>query len=373
MRKIRLSLVLIILLLALAGPALAELGGHELPLAEGGLAYEINPDPQGLLWISDYSAGEIWRIDPAGGSAAVYAVGGGPSDAHHDGAGMLWWGDADIGEIKRMPVAGGNITSTTVTAASGFYGSGMDGSGRLWLTDITLPKLYSLDTQTDDQCTYTLPDLMTSDYLVASGDFVWMGDKANGRIARLQISTNDFITWNLDSGASPEGLALENPERLWWVDYYLEEVGVLDATAKTVTTYTLPVQGFPRMISLRQGLAWFSLENAGFGVLDPAAAEGTSRPVEPQPGKLFPDPGSCLKGTESVTGSANPVPLQTNWAEVVFPTLYRGGGWTIYELEAGAKPWGIAALEETWVVDQGRQKLVRTRQSYPVYLPMIQK
>lgn len=371
MRKILISLILI-LPLALAGPALADLGGQELELTVGGLAYELNPDAQGLLWVTDFQAGEIWRVDPTDGSAAVYAVGGNPSDARRHGD-MLYWGDTLTNAIMRMPVAGGNITTTTVTSASGFYGSGIDGNGSLWLTDITLSRLYNLDPLADNLCTYTLPDGMTSDYLVADGDFIWLGDKINERIARLQISNNDFLTWNLAPGSYPEGLALENPERLWWMDYYRWEAGVLDVTARTVTTYTLPVSKYPLMISLSQGLVWFSLEDFGFGVLDPIAAVGTTRSADPQPGELYPD-DPCVKIKPEVTGSAMPVPVQAGWTDVIYPTRHKGGGWTIYELPADTKPWGIAALDEIWVVDQGRQMLVRTgAEVHAVYLPVILK
>ena len=59
------------------------------------------------------------------------------------------------------------------------------------------------------------------------------------------------------------------------------------------------------------------------------------------------------------------------------PTLLvDAGGWTVYGLPAGSKPWGIAeAASNVWIADRGHQKLLRVSESQPparrVYLPLV--
>ena len=46
---------------------------REDSLAPTGIAYEINPDAHGNLWITDYGANQIWRVHPATGAVTVYS------------------------------------------------------------------------------------------------------------------------------------------------------------------------------------------------------------------------------------------------------------------------------------------------------------
>ena len=39
--------------------------GNEVDLTPDGYVYELNPDPQGNLWLSEFHANQVWQINPA--------------------------------------------------------------------------------------------------------------------------------------------------------------------------------------------------------------------------------------------------------------------------------------------------------------------
>jgi len=77
----RILLIAMLCLLCLAvvvnpgGITRAALPAQELPLKPNGYAYEVNPDSNGILWVSDWydgKAGEIRGINPLDGSYTVF-------------------------------------------------------------------------------------------------------------------------------------------------------------------------------------------------------------------------------------------------------------------------------------------------------------
>ena len=63
MRKILVVIVCLVLIFGSTLPAAADLLVQEADLNPDGTAYEVNPDQQGGLWISDYWAGEVWYVN----------------------------------------------------------------------------------------------------------------------------------------------------------------------------------------------------------------------------------------------------------------------------------------------------------------------
>src|SRR4030042_1181684 len=78
----------------------------EARLNSDGLAYELNIDEAGKLWISDFKAKQIWGVDPINGSYEVYTVSGSPVDARQAG-GWLWWADGQSNLIGEISPSGG--------------------------------------------------------------------------------------------------------------------------------------------------------------------------------------------------------------------------------------------------------------------------
>ena len=267
------------ILLALAVPAWAGLGAQETPLSPAGLAYEINLDSQGTLWISDGIAGEIRAFDSSSGAYTTYLVNGVPSDARGDGTGDAWWADFNSNQLGRLSASANQATIWEIPGSTGLFGTTIDNSGDVWVSDCCDAFIYELDPDTNQLCTYALPDGGMSEYLYHNGQQLWFGDYVNGRIVRLEGAT--FTWWTLPSGSYPRELALDGSGKVWWTDTDGGYIGRLDPVAGEITTFTPPTAGSPLMLALVSGKVWYSQQDpGGVVVLDPAVATGTQTPFK---------------------------------------------------------------------------------------------
>lgn len=375
MQRMRVFLSIVVVFLSLtpglsrASSPLAGLSAQETPLDPAGAAYEVNPDSQGILWVSDSAAGEIRRVDPSDGGYTIYHVGGLPSDARSDGAGMLWWADTASGKVGRLTTADGKASLWTIPGSSGVYGTALDGSGRLWVTDNSLSFLYRLSLSASEVCTYTLPMIAASDYLVAAGSQVWLEDRVNGQIGRLNVNTSTFTWWSLPSGSRPTGLALDGQGNLWWADPLQGELARLAPGSNRVTRYTQSAVQNPTMLALSDGRVWYT-DQTRVGVLDPSLFSGSTLTITPYNQV---SPPSCATLAPPSQRTITPATGQAVWASVTYPLLSSRTGWQVFQLPQGATAWGIAALESVWLVDQGRQVLAKLPKETEsrVYLPLV--
>jgi streptogramin lyase len=373
MRKFRLIVIILLSLVAGLGltvGALAALSSQETPLNPTSVAFEINPDSQGLLWITEYQAGEVRRVNPSNGNFTVYPVGGHPSDARSDGTGMLWWGDTDTPLVGRLNTTNGQVSEWTIPGGGGTYGTALDGSGGIWVADYIFSFLYHLRPSASEVCTYTLPADAASAYLLVNGSQVWLGDTNNGRIGRLETNTNTFTWWALPSSSSPLGLAMDGAGVLWWADKVQGGLGRLTPGSGQVITYTQSTLQTPTMIALSAGKVWYT-DQSRIGVLDPAHATGHAFTVTPS-SQVSPPLCKALAApsTRTIVSTSG----QAAWSNASYPLLSSQPGWQVFQLPQQGYGWGIAALEDNiWLVDQGRQVLakVSTQIESLLYLPLV--
>ena len=174
--------------------ARADLLARETALHPGGQAYEVNRDNQGLVWISDYKAGQVWGYYPEDAELEayfeVYPVLGHPSDARHDGQ-NLWWADGESNILGQASTTDGAFNLWEVPGVTGFNGTALDTLGRLWATAAKTSLLYRLDPLHDELCVFTLPIDGKSDYILSDGGFLWLGDRVNERLLRLKVAIEE--------------------------------------------------------------------------------------------------------------------------------------------------------------------------------------
>jgi streptogramin lyase len=360
-------LLVIISVSAITVPALASLQAQETPLAAGGMAYELNPDSQGILWVSDANAGEIWAFDSISGAYTVYPVGGGPSDARSNGAGTAWWADFSSNQLSRMSTGNNQVTTWLITGSTGLLGTALDSSGEVWASDYNASYLYQLDPATNELCKYTIPDFGVGEYLLLEGGSIWFGDYVNERILRLEGTT--FTWWDLPTGSYPRDLALDGSGQVWWTDVSNGYIGRLDAVAGSITTFTPPTSGAPQMLQIVKDRVWYSQQGPGQLVtLDPAIASGSTTSVTSGSQATSPACGELLP---QAPVDINPIIGQAAWGGQTYQTELEGAGWTIYQMPVNSAPYGVAVTEQIWLVDQGRQILASVSQSKSTYLPLI--
>lgn len=83
---------------------------RETNLTPGGYIYEVNPDAQGNLWLTDYGADQIWQFNRGTSAYTIYNGLRNPGDARRDNNNNVWWTDYNNGLLGRI-----NLTASTVT------------------------------------------------------------------------------------------------------------------------------------------------------------------------------------------------------------------------------------------------------------------
>jgi streptogramin lyase len=376
--------ILLAPLLALAALSLLRLsveGAGQIPAQEAalnpaGLAYEVNADPRGDLWISDDGVAEIWQIHPPAGAYTVYQDMSYASDARMDGAGMIWWTDAGFeSKLGRISPSAGTVTTWTLPEAGQLWGLAFDDNGLVWATDVFNDRVYSFAPGSGQLCAYPLPDGGASDYLLARGTTIWLGDNANGRIVKLDPAADEFTSWQLLADAYPQGLALDANGDLWWADELRDELARLEPASNRVTAYALPAGTAPAMIALDRGQVWYTGSFSGaLGLLGPAVATGASVVVARTSAAVTPD---CRALGGGITSAAVTRAGTLAWSSQTYQAVAGAGG-RVYQLPSGASPWGLTvSAGQVWAVDQGRQQLIRVavdqQIEYKVYLPRVSR
>ena len=356
-----LGLVLALLIVATASGMEAE--EVDLP----GVTYEINRGSDGSVYVSNYSAGEIWHI-AANGTYTVYEEVWGVRDAKPDALGHIWFTDYAKG-FGRIDVASQTMTTWSLPEAQNLGSLAFDDGGNVWLSEWFGMNVYRFNPATTQVCTYTLPLAGTySEYILYHGGYLWLANWAQGRIYRLDGVANRYVWWEIEgSGAWPRGLGMDVDDGLWWADSGLDRLARLDLATNVMTTYDPPEGTEPQMIAIRPDGVWYTeyTDSVGgtFGLLHPAEATGTStelirtslNAITPKCSDSGLDP---VGETAAVTGDGSLL-----WAIVDYDPVVDANGWRVYQVPTGTVdrgPYGIADSGGfLWIGDQGREKLLR--------------
>jgi streptogramin lyase len=356
------------------------LSASEMALNPTGDAYEISLDASGNLWVSDYSAGELWKVSPAGNTYSVYPVSGTPSDAHADSSGKIWWANTFNSQISRLSPTLNVVETWDVPGSAQLYGLQVESTEKIWVNDAGFPYIYQLNLSTNQLCTYTISLDWTSGYILYQNGEVWAGDSDYGRIYRLSPALNQLTYWQLPAGSEPEGLAFDSSGNVWWSNY---NVGILDRLTVTpapatdlLSRFSLPRGTAPEMIAWDGSYMWYGeTSQTAVGRLDPQGASKTDVPLTPQTAPITPQ---CepIKASEPV--GVSPTTDTISFTNSTYPVLYNAGGWAIYRLPNLAVPWGLVYREDDlWLVDTGRQVLIKFSKvpvnEISVYLPLVVK
>jgi streptogramin lyase len=381
-------LALVLLVVALRAGAAAVQQGLEMDLKDDGQAWELNPDHNGDLWISDYAAGEIWQVNPATDVYTIYEKISGASDARLDANGDLWWADFNNYGFGRLELDGNVRTTWPLTGAVIGRATGLnfDDQGRVWITDGSRPDLYSFDPRNDEFCHYKLPKQIRGWYVVAHDGFLWMVAALQPYVLRIDPDDGSYATWHyheLGSNSHARGLAFDDQGNLWWSGYNGQSsLFWLILESNFVYEFALPGgKGWPTMVDAGQGFVWYGdelTEDGAFGRLDPQSASKESSRVLPE---SIPPRFTCYADWQPTGGgSGNVSSASASWSAGTYTTTVDADGWRVYQLPDdtpdGVDPvgaWGIRALDSgTWIVDQDRQKLVHIRWNH-VFIPRIDR
>jgi streptogramin lyase len=373
-----LGLVLVLALVVSVSVRSMEAEEADLP----GTTYEINRGVSGDIYVSNYSAGEIWHI-AASGTYTVYEEVWGVRDAKPDATGDIWFTNY-AQTFGRVDISSQTVVTWTLPQAQNLGGLAIDDDGKVWFSQWFGLDLYRFDPVSTQICTYTLPLGAYSEYIVYDAGFLWLANWFQDLIYRLDAASNQYVYWEIEGTIVwPLGLGVNAEGDLWWADSGLDRLARLDPATDIMTTYDPPEGMDPQMLTVRPEGVWYTEHADGvggtFGLLRPDEAASTSTGlVKTGPNGITPvcSNGGLGSGAESAsvthTGSLS-------WAIADYVPVVDENGWTVYSVPTGVSgdgPYGIADSGRfLWIGDQGREKLIRfaTSVEHRIFLPVVLK
>jgi len=246
-----LALVLALLFtISIATAQTNSLTVEETALNPDGLGYEINLSPDGKIVLSDFDGGEI-RIYTADGSQAVIFSGVGlVSDARADTNGTIWYIEEGRQCLGEMNPINGEVKCWELPLAPDssniFYGTTLDGAGRVWVSDLANPILFRFDSATTKMCALDASSL-TSDggyYLMFDNynEILWFADYTNYRLLSFNENDNQLSSYKVTNGNFKiEGIISDQEGGVWFTDSFNGSIGHLVRTGTEETLYQYPI------------------------------------------------------------------------------------------------------------------------------------
>ena len=360
---------------------------QETDLTAYGEVYEVNLGADGLLYVSDYTASQIWRVDPDSSAVDVFEVPEDVLDAKPDPSGDIWWTDgATI--FARLDPDGATPTAQAweVPIGHNLQGVTFDDSGKVWMSEWINydSNVYSFKISTTELCTHTLTiDGSTqassqSYYILFDEDKLWIADRGDQRIFRLDPALNQATWWQIpDSAARPVGIAIDDQGNFWWGDEGLGALARLDPLTNEMVRYDLPYTAKPKEIVPEGSAVWYtaqkSVQPGTYGALFPGNTHGSTAVLNSQTHVVN---KSCaiLGSGEELSVSLDTRSL--SWSGVGVTRTIASASWQVYQLPELSKPYGLSIVSDNlWMSDQGRQKLIQSPITVQenLYLPLILK
>jgi streptogramin lyase len=351
----------------------------ETNLNPAGEVYEINRDSQGMLYVSDYAAGEIWKINPVDDGYTLFGNLGEALDAQPDANGKIWFTD-DVDSIAVLDPATHQGTRWTLgNSELSLQAITFDQAGYVWIAEGfgQTSKLNRFNPTTYEWCPYSLPGGSYAYDLIYADGFLWQTNWGNDRVFKFDPVSEQLLRWNIGTDATPKGLALDSDNNLWWADAKLAALVRFDTDTNQMTKYSLPFGSKPVMLHFNDNALWYTEDSSGspnppgtFGSLNPGQASGTMTTLSPATQSLTHDACTNLGAGSPFTASVSSGKLA--WNTGMATQVVNQSGWMIYQLPDQSIPYGISSTAGmVWVADQGRQKLVRFPLDYYLYLPLV--
>jgi streptogramin lyase len=271
--------------------------------------------PDGNLWFTDFSAGEIGRIDPtthtiiefplAGFSGSPVGITAGPD-------GNIWFTEEFGDRIGELDLATGLITDYPIsTAMSDPYAIVTGPDGALWFTESFGDQIGRIDPTTHQITEFPIPTGSSEPLGIVAGPdgALWFTESGAGKVGRIDPTTHAITEFTLPNpGASPESIAVGPDAGLWFADFS-GVIGRIDPATHAIVETTLPTAGSkPDGIAAGpDGELWFTESGTDrIGSIDPVTHHITETAVPTAgsyPGAIAAGPDGNIWFTEESGGN----------------------------------------------------------------------
>lgn len=354
---------------------------------------EANPGADGMIYISDYLDGSVWKIDPTTGafSRYLYFLSSVGADAQPDADGRIWYTElgTDLGYFNPATCTLGhnctgkiwNYPKDQLDNQFNLGAIASDPEKHIWaglLATSSSPLLFELNPVNNGLCSYNLGNYRTYD-MRFKGNMLWIGDYAQGRMLSFDLGTDVITAWALPGSPAPGGIDFDADGGIWWAESNTNRLGRLDplASSNNLRYYSVPGGGQPQSVAWVNGLVFYAGKDGRAGIMDPLNAQATTSTVTPSGVSyttacqtLNPVNGTDPTGYYESAGTLS-------FTDLTLTPLEPTAGWQIFTLPAGAELSGSAAAGgRVFIPDPGRKKVVRFSFQPTMrftYLPLINR
>jgi virginiamycin B lyase len=199
-----------------------------------------------------------------------------PHDVAPAPDGSVWYTAQSIGELGRLDPATGAVTTVKLGAGSAPHGVIVGPDGAAWVTDGGLNAIVRVDGRTQEVKRFALPagtrSINMNTAAFGAGGILWFTGQS-GFYGRVDPQSGKVDVYNAPRGAGPYGITSTPKGEVFYASLAGSHIAKIDTTTGEATPIDSPTarQGARRVWSDSTGKIWVSEWNAGqVGVYDPA-------------------------------------------------------------------------------------------------------
>ena len=223
---------------------------------------QVGPSPSGLalgagaVWVTNSSGGTVSRIDPAVNRVVqTVQVGNGPSGVAVRGA-AVWVANRSDGTLSRVNAITGEVTDTV--ALGGDPTGVTAGAGAVWVSENAARRVLRVDPQRD-QVTASINVGAGPTAIAAGFGSVWVANSLDGTISRIDPQT-EAVTATIPVGDGAGAIAV-GAGAVWITSQYAGTVSAVDPAANVVKR-TITVGTRPQALAFSNGVVWIGTGTA---------------------------------------------------------------------------------------------------------------
>ena len=224
---------------------------------------QVGASPSGLavggraVWVTNNSSGTVSRIDPAVNRVVqTVEVGNGPSGVAVAG-GAVWVANRSDGTLSRIDPVSGAVTDTL--ALGGDPTGITSGSGAVWVSENAGRRVLRVDPR-GNQVTASI-NVGTGPTMIAAGlGAVWVANSLDGTVSRIDPQS-DAVTTTIPVGDGAGAIAVV-AGAVWVTSQYAGTVSLIDPAANVIKR-VIKVGNRPQTLALSNGLLWVGTATMG--------------------------------------------------------------------------------------------------------------
>lgn len=234
-------------------------------------------DTQGNVWFAEQNANYIGRFDPGRTVFRIFPLGRwngnplGPQDLRFDNQGLLWFTAPTSGIVGDLNPTTGDIHLWVIPAPSPTIPSSpasltIASNGLIWFGDDAGGAIGSLNPRTSQVTLYLLPDAQTQVFELAVDGTgrLWFTEVLPGKLGLFDPSTGTLselpIPKEADVVPALYGLVVDHQGNVWFVDVGADMLARYTTEKHLLTFFRLSLSGSaPSALALDPvGNIWFS-------------------------------------------------------------------------------------------------------------------